>query len=227
LNLVAVDNFGQQKMKKTEFFNFHAQPDSIISKHQHGYIYITRDTAAEMFDRLVSDVDVNGSELNIFREYASHIKKKFDQGVVVKNLGDFPRKWNSVYLLNDTYYVYSPSDWMSNAGYYVSDSVIFITKSDPDDLFVILNHKKINKKLDEFRIVNYAGEKHNVQIRLVDAAYGIYVWTFAKNGNLLRYLMQDSRFVKRLPMIVADCGDSKCALEFAFDKPDFEKILDK
>ena len=165
--------------------------------------------------------------MNIHRKYASHIKKKFGQGVVVKNLGDFPRKWNSVYLINNAYYVYSPSDWMSNTGYYVSDSVIFITKSDPDDLFVILNHKKINKKLDEFQIINYAGEKHNVQIRLVDAAYGIYIWTFVKNGDLLRYLMQDSRFVKQLPMVVADCGDEKCVLEFKFDKPDFEKILHK
>lgn len=219
LSLIAVDIFGQHGKKS---FAFHAKPDSIISKQQHGYIYITRDTSVEMYDRLSSDIGVD--ELGILREYASHIKKKFGKGVVAKNLGDLPTKWNSVYLLSNEYYVYSPSDWMSNRGYYISDSAIFTTASDPD-LFVILSYKKNDKKLDEFQIINYTGEKHNLQIRLVDAAHGIYVWTFINNGELSRYLMQDSRFVKLLPMVVADCGDEKCALEFEFDNLDFEKIL--
>jgi len=223
LLLVVVDACRQQESKEAESFKFQAEPDSIISKQQHGYIYITRDTSAEMFDRLASDIEVEGDEMNIYRQFASDIKKKSGQSVVVKTLGDLPRKWNSVYLVNDSYYVYSPSDWMSNSGYYVSDSVIFITKSDPDDLYVILDHKKLDE-VDEFQFVNYAGEKHSVQIKLVDPEYGIYIWTFMKNGDLTRYLMQDSRLVKRLPMIVADCGEEKCVLEFEFDKPDFEKI---
>jgi hypothetical protein len=221
LSLVAVDVFGQQEMTS---FKFDATPDSIISKQQRGYIYITRDTSAEMFDRLASDINVKEND-DLLREYARHIKKEFGSGIVIKNLGDLPRKWNSVYVLNNEYYVYSPSDWINNRGYYVSDSAIIVTNSEPD-LFVILDYKRINKKLYEFRIVDYAGEKHHVQITLVDAAYRIYVWTFTNKGELSRYLMQDSRFVKGLPMIVADCGD-KCILEFEFDKPDFEKILHK
>jgi hypothetical protein len=69
------------------------------------------------------------------------------------------------------------------------------------------------------------GEKSLLHISLIDADLGIYVWSFLKDGDFVRYLMQDSRFVKRLPMIVADCGDEKCVLEFKFDQPDFEKII--
>lgn len=223
--LVAVNVYSQQEIKADESFEFRAKPESVIARRQHGYIYITRDTSAEMFDWLVPKVSAHSSEMDIFRDYARDIKKRFGQGVIVKNLGGFPRKWNSVYLLNNKYFVYSPSDWMSNKGYYVSDSAIFVVKSDPDDLLVILDYKNSAKNHHTFRLVNYAGDKLELQIRLVDAAFGIYLWTFMNRGDTSMHLMQDSSFVKRLPMIVADCGGEKCVLEFEFDEPDFEKIL--
>ena len=62
LSLVAVDIFGQQEMTKVTSFKLRAIPDSIISQQQHGYIYITRDTSAKMFDWLASEVNVKASE---------------------------------------------------------------------------------------------------------------------------------------------------------------------
>jgi hypothetical protein len=225
--LVAIDVYSQQQIKVDESFEFRAKPDSIIARRQHGYIYITRDTSAKMFDWLVPEIRAHSGEMDIFRGYASYIKKKFARGVIVKNLGGFPRKWNSVHVLKNKYFVYSPSDWISNKGYYVSDSAIFVVKSDPDDLLLILDYKNGAKNQHTFRLVNYAGDKLELQIRLVDAASGIYLWAFKNHGGTSMQLMQDSRFVNRLPMIVADCGDEKFVLEFDFDEPDFEKILGK
>lgn len=228
LSIIWIDSFGQNGNQSIESFNFLAKPDSIIADKQHGYIYLTTDSASKLYDWIIPNPD-NKYLINIYQDYIKHIKESFNQDLVINNIKDFPRKWNSVYVYKDEYFLYGPSDWMMNTGYYVSDSVIYITKSDPSDLYFMLDFKKKNIKLTEIQIINYFGEYNKIQIRLIDDNYGLYIWTFINQGGEVKtqYLMQDSRFSKRFPMIVCDCGDEKCFMEFEFDKPDFNKLTKK
>lgn len=226
LNLIGINSFAQKDSKQIDSFKFLAKPDSIIIKHKEGYIYVTSDTTAKMYDWLVPKPN-NKYVINIYADYIKHIKENFKQDLVINNIKDFPRKWNSIYVHKNKYFLYSPSDWMMNTGYYISDSVIYITKSDPSDLYFILDFKPKSIDLSEFQIINYFGEHKVIRIQLVDFENGIYIWTFLNQQNEIesRFLMQDSKFTKRLPMIVCDCGENKCFMEFEFDKPDFDKII--
>ena len=222
ISLVGIDTMAPDA-KQINSFKFLAEPDTIIAKNPYGYIYITSDTAAKMYDWLVPNPN-NQDVLAVYADYINHIKKNFKQKLVINNIKGFPRGWNSVHVFQNKYFVYSPSDWIANTGYYISDSIIYETNSDPDDLFFILNYKRLAKDLNEFRTINYFGKQKYVQIKLVDSRLGIYVWSFINEKHELesRYLMQDSRYAKNLPMIVCDCGENKCVLEFKFDEPDFE-----
>jgi len=165
--------------------------------------------------------------INVYADYIKKIKENYQQNMVINEISGFPRKWNSVYVYKDRFFLYGPSDWMMNTGYYISDSVIYITKSDPNDLYFILDFKQKSTELTEISIINYFGERNKIQIQLIDQKYGLYVWTFFnKESNIqTQYLMQDSKFSKKLPMIVCDCGDEKCLLEFDFNEPNFNKLM--
>lgn len=228
LSLIWIDSFGQNGNQSIESFNFLAKPDSIISEKQHGYIYLTSDTTSRLYNWIIPNPD-NKYMISIYADYIKHIKKNFQQNMVINKIQGFPRKWNSVYVYKNKYFLYGPSDWMMNTGYYISDSVIYITKSDPSDLYFILDFKQKSTELTEISIIDYFGERNKIQIRLVDSNYGFYIWTFFNQDSKLKtqYLMQDSKFSKRLPMIVCDCGDEKCFMVFEFDKPDFNRLTNK
>jgi hypothetical protein len=55
---------------------------------------------------------------------------------------------------------------------------------------------------------------------LVDNSLGIYQWVFKnkQENDTTKFLMQNSDFSKKLRMIVSDCGDRKCIMEFDFGK---------
>ncbi len=228
LSFIIADSFAQKDSAKNNSFKFLAKPDSIITKRQEGYIYLITDTTAIMYDWLIPNPN-DEFVVNVFADYINHIKTSFKQNLVINNIKGFPRKWNQVHVYRNKFYVYSPSDWMWNSGYYISDSVIYMTKSDPDDLYFILDFKNVNTDLSEFQIINYFGEHKTIRIQLISSQFGIYVWTFLNQKNEIesRHLYQDSRFAKKLPMIVCDCGENKCYLEFEFDNPDFDKLIKK
>lgn len=228
LSLIWIDSFGQNENEMKESFNFLAKPDSIIAERQHGYIYLTTDTTSRLYNWIIPNPD-NNYVINVYADYIKKIKENFQQKMVINEINGFPRKWNSVYVYKDRFFLYGPSDWMMNTGYYISDSVIYITKSDPDDLYFILDFKQKSVELSEIPIINYLGERNKIQIRLIDSKYGLYIWTFFNQDGEVKtqYLMQDSKFSKKLPMIVCDCGDEKCFMEFEFDKPDFNKLINK
>lgn len=225
---MCVESFAQKEAKQINSFNFMAKPDSILKKNQNGYIYFTTDTNSKLYDWIVPNPN-NEYVTSAYSYYIDYIKKNYKQNLVINNIKDFPRKWNTVHIYKNKYFLYAPSDWMNNSGYYISDSVIYITKSDPDDLYFILSFNSKDHDSGYFKVRNYFGEVQSIQMQLVDKNYGIYVWTFYDRENKIinKHLMQDSDQSKKLPMIVCDCGDSKCVMEFEFDKPEFDKLNKK
>ena len=70
--------------------------------------------------------------------------------------------------------------------------------------------------------MNYYGEHKTIHIELVNPPYGIYSWKISsENGTIeTEILMQNSEFSKKLPMIISDCGENKCLIEFDFTNPE-------
>lgn len=228
LTIIWIELFSQNTNQSIETFNFSAKPDSIISEREDGYIYITTDTTSKLYNWIIP----NPSKINakdIYSNYINHIKENYKQNILINDIKEYPQQWNSIFVYKNKYFLYGPSDWMINTGYYISDSVIYITNSDPGDLYFILDFKQKNIEFTEIQIINYFGEQNKIQISLIDSNYGLYIWTFLNQKEQVKtqYLMQDSRYSKKLPMIVCDCGDVKCLMEFDFDDPNFEKLSKK
>jgi hypothetical protein len=201
---------------QTADFKFEAKPDSIIEKRQRGYIYVTSDTKSVLYDRIIPRLDRDAITLQT--QYINDIRKKYKQEVKQFPVKSFPRKWNSVYLYKNKYYLYGPSDWMDNRGFYVSDSVVYITESDVSDVYVIKNFEKDGPDNGHFKVINYTGETLHIQIRVVEKSLGIYEWTMQGGvDDPRKFLMQNSDLSKKLKIIVCDCGDEKCVMEFKFE----------
>jgi hypothetical protein len=204
--------------QSTGVFQFIAKPDSIIEKRPEGYIYITSDTSSRPYHWIVPTPD-NELVRSIYSNYISEIKQKYKKQISEFPVGDLPRKWNSVYMWNNKYYLYAPSDWMSNSGYYISDSVIYIASSDPSDIYVITGLNKNGADEASFSATDLSGKNNYIEIKLIDRSLGIYEWTIrGKDNESKKFLMQNSDYVTKLKMIICDCGDTKCLMEFKFDE---------
>lgn len=200
-------------------FDFRAKPDSFIKKTEFGYIYITFDTSSNYYDWIIPTIDTEMihsiqnqyfiKELEVLNLSNSH----FD-------LGSFPRKWNSVYRYQNEYFLYAPSDWMYNKGFYFSDSIIYNTISDWDPAtdYIMKDFKLSNEVNATIQTVNLLGQQIDISVYLIDKSLGIYEWVFTNphENDITKFLMQNSDFSKKIRMIISDCGDRKCNMEFDF-----------
>jgi hypothetical protein len=109
---------------------------------------------------------------------------------------------------------------MSNSGFYFSDSIIYITKSDwePATDYIMKDFKLSNEGNATIQTVNLLGQEIDISIHLVDKSLGIYQWvlTNQQENDTIKFLMQNSEFSKKTRMIVSDCGLQKCFMEFDF-----------
>lgn len=204
--------------QQTGSFHFLAKPDSIIEKRQYGYIYITSDTSSKLYDWIIPNPDKEMIRSQ-YMDNIEEIKTKYGQEVKQFNLSGFPRKWNDVHLYKKTYYLYGPSDWMTNSGLYISDSVIYVTNTDAGDIYLIKEFNSTGTGKGNFKVINYRGDELSIDIKPINLNLGIYKWIIKKQEQLYQvFIMQNSDFSKKLKMIVCDCGSRKCLIEFDFGK---------
>ena len=196
-----------------------AKVDSIISKSNFGIVYITKDTTAEMYDWLDITTPEKFELENFDSEYIRDIESYINiQMKHVKGINLHPY-WTKLNKYNSQYYVYSPSDWMSNATMYVTDSILYrLTNPDPTISF-ITSFEKMSNDQYEIGIENKSGLVKKVQIECIDFEKGIYLWKFIKeDGDILHEEYKTpSNKVRNFEMIVNDCFDRKCIQEFKFD----------
>jgi hypothetical protein len=157
---------------------------------------------------------------SIQNQYFSKEYEKINLSKSHFNLGSFPRKWNSVYRYQNEYFLYAPSDWMSNLGLIITDSIIYHVQSDWDPVsdYMLQEFKSTDNEKTEIKANNLLGQEFDISIQIVDRSLGIYEWSLFNNEvkSTVIFLMQNSDYSNKLRMIVCDCGDRKCLLEFDF-----------
>jgi hypothetical protein len=94
-----------------------------------------------------------------------------------------------------------------------------ILSSDPSDLYIIRDLKIVDKISQHLEVFNYSREIQTLKITGLNKDLGIYTWEILSTDGKLKnkFLMQNTAFSKRLPIIVCDCGSVKCVMEFKFD----------
>ena len=204
--------------QKTDF-DFGAKPDSLLKEPEFGYIYITSDTSSNYYDWIIPTIDTEMVQ-SIQNQYFSKEYEKINLSKSHFNLGSFPRKWNSVYRYQNEYFLYAPSDWMSNLGLIITDSIIYHVQSDWDPVsdYMLQEFKSTDNEKTEIKANNLLGQEFDISIQIVDRSLGIYEWSLFNNEvkSTVIFLMQNSDYSNKLRMIVCDCGDRKCLLEFDF-----------
>lgn len=197
------------KNQKKEYYS---KPDSILLKTNNGVIYITSDTTFNHYKWLNPSIDVN---TEFFNSQIEFFNKKDKLNKFPLNILD---KWSQIYIYKNKYFVYSPSDWMSNETLLLTDSVIYHNRSVDPDLEFIKDYSKINDSVYFFNLYspNYSEQldfiKRKLTIIVIDKKFMItkWIWTNSDNQILFTRLFVDSRNVKSFPMIVEDCGNQKC-----------------
>ena len=201
-------------------FQFGAKPDSIIEETEYGYIYITSDTSSEYYDWIIPSLDEEMIH-TIQNLYFSEAFKKINFSNSLFDLGSFPRKWNAVYRYQNQYFLYAPSDWMSNLGFYLTDSIVYHVQSDWDPItdYILKDFYLSDVGNATCNTINLLGQENKITINLIEKSLGIYEWSIYNRDEvvMLKFLMQNSDFSKKLRMIVSDCGDRKCIMEFHFN----------
>lgn len=201
-------------------FQFRAKPDSIIEETEFGYIYITSDTRSKYYDWIIPSLDEE-MIYTIQNQYFSEDFKKIHLSNSHFDLGNFPRKWNAVYRHQNEYFLYAPSDWMYNLGYYLTDSILYHCKSDWDPAtdYILKEFDLTDIGNATSNTINLLGQENKLTINLIEKTLGIYEWSIysLEENETLKFLMQNSNFSKKLRMIVSDCGDRKCYMEFNFN----------
>ena len=200
-------------------FHFRAKPDSILQESEYGFIYYTSDTSSIYYNWIIPTIDTEMVH-SIQNQYFSQEFEKINLSNSHFNLGSFPRKWNSVYRYQNEYFLYAPSDWMYNKGFYFSDSIIYNSESDWDPAtdYIMKDFKLFNEGNATIQTINLLSQQIAISVNLVDKSLGIYQWilTNKQENETLKFLMQNSDFSKKIRMIVSDCGDRKCIMEFDF-----------
>jgi hypothetical protein len=109
---------------------------------------------------------------------------------------------------------------MYNLGYYLTDSILYHCKSDWDPAtdYILKDFDLTNIGNATSNTINLLGQENKLTINLIEKTLGIYEWSIysPEENATLKFLMQNSDFSKKLRMIVSDCGNRKCFLEFDF-----------
>ena len=208
-----------QSFAQKSDFHFRAKPDSILQESEYGFIYYTSDTSSIYYNWIIPTIDTE-MIYSIQKEYFSQEFEKINLSNSHFNLGSFPRKWNSVYRYQNEYFLYAPSDWMHNKGFYFSDSIIYNGESDWDPAtdYIMKDFKLSNEGNATIQTINLLNQQIDISICLIDKSLGIYQWIFTnqQENDTIKFLMQNSEFSKKIRMIVSDCGLQKCFMEFDF-----------
>ena len=215
--------------KKAENKHYLAHRDSIIKETEYGSIYVTRDTTAEMYSWLANE----RIDTSVFNELYS--AENISQLLISNNIEmkqfknlEVSGNWSSLYVLDDQFYVYSPSDWMFNKRILISDSALYHFGSD-DWRIESIQTVSANSNGDvTIHLAGFGGEKIELSIRFIDTDKNIALWhRKSSDGYAYSELRVRSSEVRKFDMIVNDCLEMKCFQEFTFETPEYGEIMRK
>jgi hypothetical protein len=194
---------------------FHCQRDKIISETNQGSVYITRDRNCSLYNWLFPDTR---EITKIFIEFPELTDQQFPS----KSNGNISNYWNDLYEYKGQYYVYGPSDWMSNRPMYLMDSFLVVLSSDLS-YFRILDKKQVSPDNLTMKI-DFYGVETNLKIQLLSFPEGASLWEYSSEGKVNYELKTTPEKVRNFDFINNDCGQIKCFQNFNFDNLDLTKL---
>lgn len=207
---------------------YEARRDRVLDQTKYGSVYFTRDTTAKSYSYL-NPKEIDSSIFHtimpsmiesIFVEHKSKIKH------VEHDL--INTTWSSLYWFNNEFCLYSPSDWMNNTPVLITDSTFYFLSSADPMLELITHFKQLNATKYEFKSIDYFGGIRTTTIDIINSEKGIAIWEYkdANKEQLVKELKVKSENVKLFPMIICDCGDTKCIFERTdfFNTPNFVEL---
>lgn len=211
---------------KNNRVNYLARRDSIIDSNSYGSIYYTTDTSSKIYNWIKPNKkDLKRIDVS---HYTNHINDSF--GVETNNFSynNLNKMWVSLYIFDNKYCLYAPSDWIANSSIIISDSLYYIAKSD-GYCKVIMNYECVSKNSHWFKTIDYYGNINKLNIEIIDTINNIAIWSEIDKNNKLTYssLKVASNNVKNFPFLVYDCGKNKCIFGNEgnyFEKPNFGLI---
>tara|TARA_B100000508_G_scaffold55003_1_gene42582 strand:+ start:2449 stop:3345 length:897 start_codon:yes stop_codon:yes gene_type:complete len=209
-----------------DYVKYLANRDSIIEKCEYGSVYYTKDTNSIIYNWIIPDT--NDIKQSYLTDYIEHIKDSFNIELSHFDYNELDKSWCSLFMFNNEYCLYAPSDWMANIGTIISDSVYYISRSDATPE-IILDYKNISDNTHQIKVINYFGKIRFIKIEIIDTHIGIAIWSiFDENENFIgSSLKVVSDNVKQFPFLVYDCEGSKCVFKEEknhFEKPNFELL---
>lgn len=219
------DKITTKKIEETPK-QYSATRDSILKETEYGSVYITKDTTAVMYSWLSTE----SIDTTVFNEMYSEenisefltinkIKMKHFKNATV--LGN----WSSLYVLNNQFYVYSPSDWLFNKRIMIADSALYHFGSDDWRIESIQNIETDSNGDIHIDLVGHSNEKIELTIKFIDPNKTIAFWNRkSSDGYEYSELRVRSTEVRKFDMIVNDCLGIKCFQEFIFETPEYGEI---
>lgn len=195
---------------------YQMRPDTILERDSFGVVYISTDTTNEIYDYLAFCPNEEYIKSNYGEDIRS-LRNYFNITPIKNENSKLPKIWNPVYSINDKYYLYYPSNWDTYYSFYLTDTIIYKVQSNTNNFYLYSERKKSEENKIEFRTISFFNKPliGKLKIELLNEELGIYKWTFSKGKKTIESrLMQDSKFIKNLPVIVRDCFDKTCPTEF-------------
>ena len=214
-------------INETPSLQYEARRDSILVQTNYGSIYFTRDTTAKSYTFLNPKIIDSSIFKEIMPDMIASIETEHQSKIQHFNHDLMNTSWSSLYWFNNDFCLYSPSDWVSNSQILLTDSTCYFLASDPM-LEILKTFKKVNTNQYKFTSVDYFGATRTTTIDIIDPEKGIAIWEYkyAANDSVVKELKVRSEKVKLFPMLICDCGDSKCVFERTdfFDTPNYTQL---
>ncbi len=191
----------------------------ILKKLPYGEVYITEDKTLKQYKWLVPE-DINTKTIKQYKDGIQYLRTFHDFSFKKIDLKSLIKKWSPLHIYKGKYYVYSPSDWISHFAFTITDSVIINHGGEGPEPLVIKKYKKVSNSEFQFEVYDLDSLITTVRIRIIDIKKQIALWEFKNKSYYRRELMVNAAYVNSFPMVVTDCHDRKCILEFAMDKID-------
>lgn len=207
-------SFGQFKES-----DYHCRRDSVLLQSKYGSVYITKDHQCELYDWLCP----NPSRWMNAQHISSNFPELKSASSPKNSIGNIPRYWNTLFEYQGQYYVYGPSDWMSNRPEFISDSFLIEIASDFGYFSikkqVLVSPYELHLSLDLF------GEEALLRIRMLRYPLGAALWEYSIKNESWSELKVSSEFVTVYDLINNDCVHQKCFQEFHFDPTDLSRLI--
>jgi hypothetical protein len=198
--------------------DFHCRRDSIISQTTYGSVYLTKDHQCELYDWLCP----NPNEWMKAEEIVENFSELSDACSPKISIGNIPRYWNSLQEYKGQYYVYGPSDWMSNRPEFISDS--FLIEIASDFAYFSIKKQALVSPHELYLTLDLYGEAAQLRIRMLTYPKGAALWEYSIKSESWSELKISSEFVREFDLINNDCVNQKCFQEFHFDQTDLSRL---